>query len=496
MMLHTVLSERFAMASTIKYANEEIEKVKAIAEFKGQALREKENQFQEMSRIVQDLNKTLGDIRNNNPSIASVTAFSSVCENVNNLVSSKFTLCISEPIKILSDVEGSGNDFNRLLSYLRERDGENEVYKGKLIEFEKNGLQQQYSSVNHERTISSLRQQNNELAQQIDSIKQLGSQSTGDDIKLKTANAKIQELESQLRTSELQLRQGKDTTSSAATSRINPQSNMVDSQYSSSSSSRLGESATGSTSYGNQVGVTNSTYGTAGTTGYGATGTTSTYGQGNTSASTYGQGNTSGSTYGQSGTTGTTPSSAYGTSGARGTTTSTYGNATGTTSGAGLTTSGTASGTGLSASGAYRGSAAGSSTSGTYGTSGTTGVTGTTGASNYGTSGATGATGTSAYGSGSRTYGSSATTGTTGTANLTSGTTSTSAYQSSSSSSSTTYGQNRTGTSATYGQTGVGSSSSGSATYGQSGASSSGRQIGGAGSSSTGSSYNFQTKKY
>lgn len=40
-MLHTVLSERFAMASTIKFANEEIEKVKAIAEFKGQALREK-----------------------------------------------------------------------------------------------------------------------------------------------------------------------------------------------------------------------------------------------------------------------------------------------------------------------------------------------------------------------------------------------------------------------------------------------------------------------
>lgn len=52
-MLHSVLSERFAMANVIKQANEEIEKAKALAEIKGQALREKENQFQVMSKTVQ-----------------------------------------------------------------------------------------------------------------------------------------------------------------------------------------------------------------------------------------------------------------------------------------------------------------------------------------------------------------------------------------------------------------------------------------------------------
>lgn len=53
LMLHTVLAERFAMANAIKYANEEIEKAKALSEIKGAALREKEAQFQALSKTVQ-----------------------------------------------------------------------------------------------------------------------------------------------------------------------------------------------------------------------------------------------------------------------------------------------------------------------------------------------------------------------------------------------------------------------------------------------------------
>ena len=94
-MLHTVLSERFAMANTIKFANEEIEKVKTIAEVKGQALREKENQFQEMTRIIQELNRNLVDLQSNNPSIAENTVFSKIAGDVNNLIVTKFSLSLA-----------------------------------------------------------------------------------------------------------------------------------------------------------------------------------------------------------------------------------------------------------------------------------------------------------------------------------------------------------------------------------------------------------------
>lgn len=40
-MLNTVMSERFAMANAVKHANMEIEKVKAIADAKALALRER-----------------------------------------------------------------------------------------------------------------------------------------------------------------------------------------------------------------------------------------------------------------------------------------------------------------------------------------------------------------------------------------------------------------------------------------------------------------------
>jgi hypothetical protein len=61
LMLHTVLGERFAMANAIKFANEEIEKAKALAEIKGLALREKEAQFQSLSRTVQELHRGLSE---------------------------------------------------------------------------------------------------------------------------------------------------------------------------------------------------------------------------------------------------------------------------------------------------------------------------------------------------------------------------------------------------------------------------------------------------
>lgn len=123
LMLNTVLSERFAMASAIKQANEEIEKSKALADLKGKALREKETQFQEMSKSVQDAFSVLSELKQNNQSFSSNNAFNRAYENLNALITTKFAISLAEPVKILGDFEGSGNDWNRLLSFVRERNG-------------------------------------------------------------------------------------------------------------------------------------------------------------------------------------------------------------------------------------------------------------------------------------------------------------------------------------------------------------------------------------
>lgn len=68
-------------------------------------------------------------------------------DNVNNLIVTKFSLSLTEPMKVLGEIEGSGSDFNRLLSYLRERSGETDLLKNKLIEIEKSTIHKEYSGV-------------------------------------------------------------------------------------------------------------------------------------------------------------------------------------------------------------------------------------------------------------------------------------------------------------------------------------------------------------
>jgi hypothetical protein len=277
-MLNTVLAERFAMASAIKYANEEIEKAKAVAELKGAALREKETQFQSLSKTVQDLHRSLLELQNSG-AVSSNSSVSKYIDTLGGLVTNTFVVHIGEPTRILGDFEGSGNDFNRLLSFLRERDAEVELLRTRLIDTEKRAISKDFSGVDSERTISALRAENNALSKQVDQLKTQSSQVGGTadakarelELKLKTANSRIQELESQNRSLELQLKQireSKDVSSSANTSRVD--GNLASSQYSSSSSSnRFG--ADGAT-YGSTSGNQPSYGGIAGT----AT-TTSTY---------------------------------------------------------------------------------------------------------------------------------------------------------------------------------------------------------------------------
>lgn len=165
---------------------------------------------------------------------------------------------------------------------------------------------------------------------------------------MKTAQSRISELESQLRTAELQLKQLKDTKSSAASFTENIASNqsgisgvgLTSSQYSSSSeSSSKYVSGTGSTtsyqtpSYGGGITTETSNLSSSGV----RQGYSSSYGtSGVTGSTSYGTTGVTGTTsYGTTGLTGTTT---YGTTGITGTTGTTYGKTT--TYGSGLSGSG------------------------------------------------------------------------------------------------------------------------------------------------------------
>lgn len=74
-MINTILNERFAMANTIKYANDEIEKAKTLAEVKGQALREKENQLNSLSSVIKNLYYGLQSFQKSNPEISTNLTF-------------------------------------------------------------------------------------------------------------------------------------------------------------------------------------------------------------------------------------------------------------------------------------------------------------------------------------------------------------------------------------------------------------------------------------
>lgn len=178
MMLNTVLSERFAMANAVKHANLEIEKVKALADAKAVALREKDNQLQQAQTLVAQLQQSLNGVYENNPSFQENAAFKRSLDQVNQAVVTKFALSLSEPTRVLGDFQGTGNDFNRLMSLLREREGENELLRTRLIDVEKRAVNTEFSGVDSERTIAGLRAENNRLSAEIDRLRSQASTST------------------------------------------------------------------------------------------------------------------------------------------------------------------------------------------------------------------------------------------------------------------------------------------------------------------------------
>ena len=140
-------------------------------------MREKETQFQSLSKTVQELHRELVQL-NGSGAISNNSLIAKNIDLLGNLVASTFTVHIGEPTRVLGDFVGSGNDFNRLLSFLRERDSEITLLRTRLIDTEKRITHNEFSGVDSERTISSLRRENADLTRQIDTLRSQGSTSS------------------------------------------------------------------------------------------------------------------------------------------------------------------------------------------------------------------------------------------------------------------------------------------------------------------------------
>lgn len=149
LMLNTILEERFAMANLVKQANLEIEKVKSISDKRAAALREKETQFLQISKQLSDFYSIVNDVFSTNDGRRILSGSSNLSRqlgDIGNWVSSGFAVRLDEPMKIIGDFVGSGNDWNRIQSTLREREREIELLRGRIIEVEKLSLNRQISS--------------------------------------------------------------------------------------------------------------------------------------------------------------------------------------------------------------------------------------------------------------------------------------------------------------------------------------------------------------
>lgn len=137
LMLNTILEERFAMANLVKNANLEIEKVRSISDKRAHALREKETQFQQISKQMSEFYKVIGEISNSSEGsklFSTNSSFSKMYGDLGQWMKSDYMVRLDEPMKIVGDFVGSGNEFNRMQSLLREREREIEVLTVRILE--------------------------------------------------------------------------------------------------------------------------------------------------------------------------------------------------------------------------------------------------------------------------------------------------------------------------------------------------------------------------
>lgn len=211
LMLNTILDERFTMASLLKEANLQTERAKAIAEQRGDAYKALKQSFTLSSTKLENLERELGVIAKNFENNSSVSGelrrlFHGIEETRHVMTVNPSSIQIDEVVHSLGDIHGNGDGFIRLQSAFRALERENQLLKDKYVKWQKTVPNAQHLS-DKERIIENLSKQIASLTSEMSTIK---SQPTGSvrvdvnaqeyEIKIRTLNSRIQELESQLRT--------------------------------------------------------------------------------------------------------------------------------------------------------------------------------------------------------------------------------------------------------------------------------------------------------
>jgi hypothetical protein len=130
-------------------------------------------------------------------------------DDFNNFIGSEIRTIAyeEEPIAILGDIHGSDGNFLRLESVVREKDAEINLLREKWIALQKERPTATNVTTDQSRTIQSLRNEINNLSSQLSNLRaqssvnvNISANTQEYEIKIRTLNSRIQELESQLRT--------------------------------------------------------------------------------------------------------------------------------------------------------------------------------------------------------------------------------------------------------------------------------------------------------
>ena len=214
---NTVLQERFMMANMIQTANLEIERSRSIANERGEAFRKIKAAHDLVKGGYAGLEK---DILELTSSMQGESRWSGLVSRISGsfsgfrsaLTSELVTGIISEPIMDLGAIHGTDSNFLRLQSAFRALEKENEILRERYIKWQ---IDQPNIHLieDKERIINHLRDQVLSLNTSISSLKGketvsvnvTGGNSQEYELKIRTLNSRIQELESQLRTQKIDL---------------------------------------------------------------------------------------------------------------------------------------------------------------------------------------------------------------------------------------------------------------------------------------------------
>jgi len=216
-MFNTVLQERFLMANTIKQANLEIERSKAISDQRAEAFKKVKQAYDNMSGKYGSLEKewgdVLGSIGGDSKFSAQVSRISSSMGGFRDLLVSSFTdIKVDEPIMLLGEIHGSDGNFVRLQSAFRALEEENIVLRQKIV-----AIADKQPSIHgiqdRDMIIENLRNQIVNFTTEISNLKHATTSSVtvnveGNknlELQMKTLNSQNSELASKVRKLELEL---------------------------------------------------------------------------------------------------------------------------------------------------------------------------------------------------------------------------------------------------------------------------------------------------